>query len=205
MSSEYTLPDGAKGADLTVSADDWYRLFVNGKEIGMGSDWSNPSTYDLLPSLKKGTNVIAFEVRNKASAGGLAVRVRTTLKDGKTSDWVSDAAWKCSKKAAKNWQTAPKAPKGFEPAVVLGKMGDKPWGMVISGKVEKPTKGFVDVTKDFSVAKGFKLEKIYNVPKDKGSWVAMTMDDKGRFYCANQGGKIYRVTVGEKEVKVLDS
>lgn len=71
--------------------------------------------------------------------------------------------------------------------------------------VAKKAGGFTDVTGDFSVAEGFKLEKIYRVPKNQGSWVAMTMDDKGRFYCANQGGKIYRVTVGDDSVAVEDT
>ena len=203
--NEFSLPEGAKAADLTVSADDWYRLFVNGNEIGMGSEWSAPGNYALLSKLKTGSNVIALEVRNNASAAGMALRLRTTLKNGKTRDWVSDGSWKCAKETNKGWNTAPKAPEGFKPAVVLGKMGDKPWGMVIDHASALETEGFVDVTKDFSVAEGFKLEKLYSVPKNQGSWVAMTMDDKGRFYCGNQGGKIYRVTVGQDSVAVEDT
>ena len=46
---------------------------------------------------------------------------------------------------------------------------------------------------------GFVLDKIYEVPKDtQGSWVAMTVDDHGRLYCADQGDKgIYRITLTE--------
>ena len=203
--NEYTLPEGAKACSLTVTSDDWYQLFINGKKVGMGSDWAAPANYDIKPHLKKGANVIALEVRNKASAGGMALRVRTTLKDGKTQDWVSDGSWKCSKEVAKGWNTAAKAPEGFKPAVVIGKMGDKPWGMVIDNAAAPAAQGFVDVTKDFSVSEGFKLEKLYNVPKNQGSWVAITMDDKGRFYTANQGGKIYLVTIGEDSVKVEET
>ncbi len=44
---------------------------------------------------------------------------------------------------------------------------------------------------------GFKIEKIYDVPKDtQGSWVSMAVDDKGRLYCADQGKQgIYRITL----------
>ena len=34
------------------------------------------------------------------------------------------------------------------------------------------------------MAKGFKAELLYSVPKaDQGSWVSMTQDDKGRIAC----------------------
>lgn len=203
--NDYTLPEGAKSCSLSVTCDDWYQLFINGQKVGMGSDWSSPANYDIKPHLKKGANVIALEVRNKAAAAGMALRVRATLKNGKSEDWVSDGRWKCSKEAPEGWNKTPNAPETFKPAVVLGKMGDKPWGMVIADELAQAAEGFVDVTEDFSVAKGFKLEKIYNVPKNQGSWVAMTMDDKGRFYCANQGGKIYRATIGEDSVKVEET
>src|SRR5260221_153901 len=45
------------------------------------------------------------------------------------------------------------------------------------------------------VAKGFKLELIYNVPKeDQGSWVSMTVDTKGRLIASDQYGGLYRIT-----------
>lgn len=203
--SAYEMPAGAKSVELTISADDWYQLFVNGEKVGMGSDWSSPGNYDLKPHLKQGPNVIAVEVRNNAGAAGLALRVRTTLVDGKTRDWVTNNTWRCAMEAPEGWKTAAETPEGFKAPVLLGLMGEKPWGMVIAHQGVQVAQGFVDVTKDFQVAEGFKLEKIYDVPKSQGSWVAMTMDDKGRFYCANQGGKIYRATVGENAVQVEET
>lgn len=45
------------------------------------------------------------------------------------------------------------------------------------------------------IAKGFKVELLYSVPKDtEGSWVAMTQDDKGRMICSDQYGAMYRIT-----------
>ncbi len=48
------------------------------------------------------------------------------------------------------------------------------------------------------MAKGFKAELLYSVPKaDQGSWVAMTQDDKGRMICSDQYGALYRITPPE--------
>jgi putative heme-binding domain-containing protein len=45
------------------------------------------------------------------------------------------------------------------------------------------------------IAKGFKVELLYSVPKDQeGSWVSMTQDDKGRLICSDQYGALYRIT-----------
>lgn len=45
------------------------------------------------------------------------------------------------------------------------------------------------------VAKGFKVELLYSVPKDtQGSWVSMCTDPKGRLIVSDQYGALYRVT-----------
>lgn len=45
------------------------------------------------------------------------------------------------------------------------------------------------------VAKDFKVELLYSVPKgQEGSWVSMCHDDKGRLIVSDQYGRLYRVT-----------
>ncbi|MCI0703139.1 MAG: c-type cytochrome [Planctomycetia bacterium] len=45
------------------------------------------------------------------------------------------------------------------------------------------------------VAKGFKVELLFSVPKDEmGSWVSMCVDPKGRLIVSDQYGSLYRVT-----------
>jgi len=51
-----------------------------------------------------------------------------------------------------------------------------------------------DQTANYKVAEGFRLERIYDVKKEEGSWVALTEDGKGRLIVADQYGKLYRVT-----------
>lgn len=47
---------------------------------------------------------------------------------------------------------------------------------------------------NLKVAKDFKLELLYDVPRQtQGSWVAMCTDPKGRLVVADQNGKLYRV------------
>lgn len=58
------------------------------------------------------------------------------------------------------------------------------------------------------VAKGFKVELLYSVPKDTmGSWVSMCVDPKGRLIVSDQYGALYRVSVpapGAKGAPVIE-
>lgn len=67
----------------------------------------------------------------------------------------------------------------------------------------------VDRTADFKVASGFKLEQIYEVKKEQGSWVGLTEDGQGRLIAVDQYGGLFRITVpsltgGETKVEPLD-
>ncbi len=49
-----------------------------------------------------------------------------------------------------------------------------------------------------STAPGFEVELLYSVPKEEqGSWVAMTVDPRGRLIVSDQYGGLYRVTTPE--------
>ncbi len=55
------------------------------------------------------------------------------------------------------------------------------------------------------VAKGFKVELIYSVPKEtQGSWVNMTPDPKGRLIVSDQNGSLYRVTLRGAETPIVE-
>ncbi len=54
------------------------------------------------------------------------------------------------------------------------------------------------------VAEGFAVERVYTVDLEReGSWVALTIDDKGRLIVSDQGDKgLYRITLNELEPTV---
>ncbi|MEQ1902752.1 MAG: L-sorbosone dehydrogenase [Pirellulaceae bacterium] len=44
---------------------------------------------------------------------------------------------------------------------------------------------------------GFVVDKMFDIPKQQGSWVSMTVDDKGRLIASDQYGGLYRVTLDD--------
>lgn len=193
------MPAGTTAAALTVTCDNWQQVWINGKDLGFAADWAVPSGYDVTAHLKQGgRNVIAVEGRNQGSRAGMALRFRATLQDGRKFYVVSDADWSAASEVSPNWQEPGHSAEGWSRAAVVAKMGDAPWGPVLGPEQSGPTEA-EDLTASYQVAPGFRLERIYRVPKPEGSWVAMTVDGKGRLICADQYGKLYRVIPAAKE------
>jgi putative heme-binding domain-containing protein len=191
---EFELPAGVAGAALTVACDNWNRVWINGHDLGFNADWANPRGYDVSSLVKQGgRNVLAVEGRNDGGRAGMVLRFRATLKDGRKFYVMSDGNWQCSGEVPSNWQQPETSSAAWPKVAVVGKMGDAPWGEVLQPEGKGPAAP-VDMTGKYQVAPGFRLERIYQVPKPQGSWVAMTVDGTGRLLCADQYGKIYRVT-----------
>jgi len=192
----FELPTGPEAAVVTVTCDNGYTLYVNGKMASKGKDWSNPQTVDVRSLLVKGKNVLAVSATNEGDAAGFCLRL--VLKaGGKESSIVSDDSWKCALEGGDRWQEPGFDDKSWQAVGLLGKMGVQPWGQIFNVAVAGGAQTPSDATEDFSVAKGFKLEKLYQVPKEQGSWVSMTQAPDGRLVVCDQYGGLFRVTVGE--------
>ena len=58
----------------------------------------------------------------------------------------------------------------------------------------------------FSVADGFKVELVYDVPADQqGSWVAVAVDPQGRLITSDQYGGLYRVDVSDPKNAAIEA
>ncbi|MDB4640086.1 c-type cytochrome [Pirellulaceae bacterium] len=187
-----------KRASLICSCDNVWNIRVNGKRVAGGSEWQEASRTELTPHLKAGKNSLVIEAANQGGAAGLIAKLRLEKTDGSVK-WIStDASWEYSKVS--------KTPEWNPGVTVIGKLGKGPWGNVFD-KASSNLKGSTprDV---FNVREGFKVEKLFTVPKNElGSWVSICFDHKGRILASDQGGKgICRITPaaidGSTETKV---
>ncbi|MCE5238071.1 beta-galactosidase [bacterium] len=117
-------------ARVQVTADDKYRLYVNGKEVAGSSDtdgWRTPETVDLKPLLVAGRNVLAVQAEDVAAAEGFVLEgwVRAP---GMDLEVLTDGSWKGVGQTAEGWQQ-PGFDDGVWPAVkVIAAAGQGPWG-----------------------------------------------------------------------------
>ncbi len=179
-------------AKLIVTVDNSARIYVNGTDVGRVSEWNDPAAADVTKHLIVGDNVIAIEATN--ADGGAGMIARLSYKKGPASfDVVSDESWRNG--TGNNWKEAKFDDSKWNTSVNLGKLGIAPWGDVFAG-AGKPTKSNVTAVEDLQLPPGFKAELVYVVPKaEQGSWVSMTIDDKGRLITSDQGqAGIFRIT-----------
>jgi putative heme-binding domain-containing protein len=181
-----TLKAKPAKAPLIITCDNVFKLSINGKKVTSSSNWEKPVKMDVAKFLQAGENHILVEADNKGSEAGFIM----SLKVGKQRV-VTNKSWMAQSHEGE-----------WHQAVEVKKYGEGPWGKVFSKaagprKVAEATN--TPKTIPLATLPGFKGEKIYDVNKaSQGSWVGMTVDNKGRIITTDQYGGIYRVTVKPK-------
>jgi len=161
------LTEAPRRAAAVVTADNHFRLLVNGELAGASDDWAAPARLDLAKHLRAGENLIEAECWNDSAPAGFLFAAEIDGADGTRSTVVSDA----------RWQSAPDRSREWTAARELGAYGVVPWGRIGSPAPScrpDPLPGFRVVT----VAEGF------------GSIDAFARGERGQLFCSVEGGGI---------------
>jgi putative heme-binding domain-containing protein len=184
----FLIPEGTAGAALCVAGDDEAEVFLNGRLLVRNADPKQASFASLPGRLVRGENMVGVVARNRAGGAGLLLQIEFTG-PGLRTNWISDTSWLTSAQAAPGWATNPPAGGGWVSAVSLGKHGMAPWGDVMKLPQATPAESL-------TVLPGFTVELVRSARPGEGSWIAMTVDDKGRFIVSPQGSEpLQRFTV----------
>jgi hypothetical protein len=129
------IPDVRSIAKVTaiMCADHQFTLFVNGHEVGSGSDWQKPISMDITGCVKSGPVVFAVEAANVGdhpSAAGLLGRIEIEFKGASPLIVSTDWTWKTSDKEVAGWNELEFNDEAWKPAKLLGRNGMTPWGML---------------------------------------------------------------------------
>ena len=127
----FEIPRDAKisCATLRITCDNGYTLFLDGREIGRGSDWRTVTEYDVTGLLNPGRHVVAVECFNDRLQAGLIFGLDIQLVDENRStiDVVSDNTWRVVPNAQRNWVGKKTVPLDWHHAIVVGSAGKPPW------------------------------------------------------------------------------
>lgn len=127
------LPTGTRirEARFSLTCDNGFALFVNGRRAGESRDWSQPVVLDIREHLVAGANVLAIAATNESSAAGLTGKLTLRLEDRDEPLVVEfDQTWKASDRELPDWKTAGFDDRSWPAAMVLGPMSMAPWGVV---------------------------------------------------------------------------
>ena len=121
----FILKSRLKAAPAVVTCDDEFILFVNGRRVTTGQDWTRPVRIELAKRLRVGANVLAVQATNIA-AGPAGFTFRVKLGD---KFLISDDSWLVTQQKVDGWQSPGFEMKDWQHARVLGPGGMKPWSL----------------------------------------------------------------------------
>ncbi len=124
----FEIPKGAvvTKANLRITVDNAYKLFLDGRELGMGSDWRSLTEYDISQILDSGRHVLALDGFNDNREAGLLFGLRIELKGGRVMTISSDSSWRIVPNDELGWQGRQTALDNWGRATVVSEFLPRP-------------------------------------------------------------------------------
>jgi signal transduction histidine kinase len=114
-------------ATLRITADNGFVLYLDGSEIGRGSDWRTVSEYNITELLKPGRHFLAVEGFNDIREGGFIFGMSVESENRPLLEVFSDKNWLVFPPGKRNWVENKQPPPSAHPARVIGPMLTRPW------------------------------------------------------------------------------
>jgi signal transduction histidine kinase len=118
------IPRGVevRSARLRIGVDNGFRLMLDGRELGAGSDWRSLTEYDITRLLKPGSHVLAVDAFNDNREAGMMFMLVVELADGRVIRVPSDGRWRIAPEGEVGWETKRESPAHWANAVEVGSM-----------------------------------------------------------------------------------
>jgi len=125
----FTIPgtNAVRKANLRLTVDNSYRLFLDGREIGQGGNWKSLTDYDITWLLGPGSHVLAVEAFNDGLEGGLILGLSIEFADGSKMQVLSDKSWYVADGKPDRWSRRTAPDPRWPRAVEVGVLGQFPW------------------------------------------------------------------------------
>ncbi len=131
---EFDIPANlvVTNAEMRIAADNGFKLWLDGREIGQGSDWRTLSVYDFTELLPSGKHVLAVEGFNDVDKAGVIGGLTVKYSDGTALHVKTDSSWRLATEAGTGWQRALRPSDHWAPARIVAAIGDRggkgsPW------------------------------------------------------------------------------
>lgn len=131
-------------AELRIAADNAFKVWLDGEELGSGSDWRTLSIYHLAGTLAPGGHVLAMEGFNDNDKAGIILGLHLETANGQQLQIRSDPTWRVVPDPESGWQTALSPAANWPNASLATNFGRMPWWSIptsvlhIHGTLPKP-------------------------------------------------------------------
>ncbi len=114
-------------AELRIAADNAFKVWLDGQELGSGSDWRTLSIYHLEGRLHPGAHALAVEGFNDNDKAGIILGLRLETVNGQELQIRSDPTWRVVPNSERNWETALHPAGDWATASLATNFGRIPW------------------------------------------------------------------------------
>ncbi len=159
---------------ISITADDEFTLFINGRQTGKGTDWAKAYTFPV--PIQSGINVIAVQAKDIGLYAGLLA----DLSYG-DENLVTDFNWKVSERYVEGWEQPKFDDSSWSRATDFGRYGSDPWKQ-ISGMPEETSARWIWAGKtnvDAPVSEAY-FRISFNVSED-GLAISNPISSSGQF------------------------
>ncbi len=131
----FELPanQAVRSATITMTADNEFQFFVNGREAGKSDNWKAPGKIAIDALLRPGKNLLAVAARNVGDGpnpAGLIGRLNVIFEQGHALTLDTDGSWKSATNADNGWNALTFDDTAWAGAKPLGEYGMQPWGII---------------------------------------------------------------------------
>ena len=128
-------PDFLESAEVLITANHSFTLWINGEKIGEGDDWQAPKRWEVREFIEKGPNVIAVEGENEGTIpnpAGLLFSLKLVWQNGETEYISSSTDWKTTNEPPEeNWTDERFDDSEWQKPKRYGGWYNKDWGRII--------------------------------------------------------------------------
>ena len=185
-------------ASITITSDDRYELWINGRRVGNGQSIRQMENYDISRLLVVGKNVIGVRVTNVAvGPAALTARVLVKPTGGSWLSYSTDKTWRTALDVVPQWQALTFNDARWAPAQEFGALGETaPWD-----RREEVAPKETSENERFRVGAEFAVQELLGNEKT-GSLVAMAFNEFGHIVAAQEGGPLLLIYDTDRDDKV---
>lgn len=183
----FELTEAAEVVGGLFSADNHYRLYIDGRPHGSGDNWARPQLVPGGMRLEAGWHGIAVEAWNDGGPAGVIGRVDLVFEDGNRRSIVTNEDCLVWAEQPEAWPTPDLNTAEASASGVISwgtsSAHSGPWNDVLAPKEAPPAEGI-------QLAPGFVVERLYSAQHGEGSWVSMTFGPGGQLFLSPQSGPL---------------
>ena len=114
-------------AQLVMTADNEFTLYLDGRELGHGAEWHELFVFDLTRVMTSGKHVLAVKAMNSFGPAGMIFGLQVNLADGRTIEVKSDKSWRIVPDEGSRWKKQTAVQRGWSAATIMAPLGGGPW------------------------------------------------------------------------------